>query len=330
MAIKVGIPRALLFYDYSYLWINFFEELGAQVIVSENTNKKILNDGIQNSVDEACLPVKLFHGHVIDLKDKVDYIFIPRIRSLFRGEHICPKFSGLPEMIKNSIKDLPGIIDSEIDLIKSKKNINKAIYDAGKYFSKDYKYMLYAYDKALLKFKEYNKNLEKEIEPLDESYLDEIYYKHNKLNNKKIILMGHPYNLYDSYMNMNIIKKLKLNGIDVLTPEMINIEYINAYARRYEGKIFWTFARKLIGTALYLINRKDIDGMIYVSSFGCGVDSVVADTIERRVRKKSNIPFMLLTLDEHTGEGGLNTRIDAFIDMIKWRDENESNIPTHG
>lgn len=318
MALKIGIPRALLFYEYSYLWINFFEELGAQVIISEETNKKILNQGIQNCVDEACLPVKIFHGHVENLKDKVDYIFIPRIMSLFEKERICPKFCGLPEMIKNSIKDLPKVIDTEINFLKSTKDLNDIVYETGKYFCSDYNYIVSAYDKALSKFKEHKKNTTHNITFL------------NELNNKKIMVMGHPYNLYDTYINMNTIDKLRSNGVDVITPEIIDRKHINHYSKNYEGKLFWTFARKLIGTTLYLIDKKDIDGVIYISSFGCGVDSVIADTIERRIRKQTDIPFMLITLDEHTGEGGLNTRIDAFIDMIKWRDEIENNISTHG
>ncbi|SHH40181.1 acyl-CoA dehydratase activase-related protein [Tepidibacter thalassicus] len=312
---KIGIPRALLFHEYAPLWTTFFEELGAQVIISENTNKKILNEGVQNTVDDACLPVKLFHGHVLNLKDKVDYIFIPRIMSLFKGEHICPKFCGLPEMIKNSIKDLPEIINTEINFIKSKDNLNETIYEIGKYFSTDFNTISRAYDIAYLKFEEYKKNMLNNIP--------------NK-NNKKIMLMGHTYNLYDTYVNMNTINKINLNEIDVLTPQMIDDIYINEYAKKYKGKIFWTFARKLIGTTLYLIENKIVNGIIYVSSFGCGIDSVVADTIERYIKRESDIPFMLLTLDEHTGEGGLNTRIEAFIDMIKWRDKNESNVPTHG
>ncbi len=328
MAERIGIPRALLFYEYAPLWIAFFEELGAKVILSKKTNKKILNEGIKNTVDEACLPVKLFHGHVLDLKDQVDYIFIPRIMSISKGERICPKFCGLPEMIKYSIKDLPTVINTEIDFVKSKENLNDTIYEIGKYFSRDYRNIICAYDKAFLKFKEQKETILKGNLPLDGTHIDRNLYEASK--NRKIMVMGHPYNLYDTYMNMDTIDKIRSRGVDVITPEMIGKKHINEYAKKYEGKIFWTFARKLIGTTLYLIDKKEVDGIVYISSFGCGVDSVIADTIERSVRRESTIPFMLLTLDEHTGEGGLNTRVEAFVDMIKWRDKNEGNLSAHG
>ena len=78
----------------------FFEMLGYKTVVSNNTSKLILDNGVMNCVDDACLPVKLFHGHVIDLLGRADVIFIPRLISINPGEFICPKFIGLPEMIK--------------------------------------------------------------------------------------------------------------------------------------------------------------------------------------------------------------------------------------
>jgi len=108
------------------MWETFFHELGIEVVLSAPTTKVILNNGVKSCVDEACLPIKIFHGHVLDLKDRVDYLFIPRLKSVARNEYICPKFCGLPEMIKYSIKEnLPPIIDVEINLRKNPKNLFK-------------------------------------------------------------------------------------------------------------------------------------------------------------------------------------------------------------
>ena len=76
--IKIGYPRGLLYYDYYPFWESFFNNLDIEVISSKKTNKEILNCGIENCVDEACLPVKIFHGHVSSLRDSVDYMFIPK------------------------------------------------------------------------------------------------------------------------------------------------------------------------------------------------------------------------------------------------------------
>ncbi|PAB57832.1 acyl-CoA dehydratase activase-related protein [Anaeromicrobium sediminis] len=332
MSVKVGIPRALLFYEYYPLWKAFFEELGAQVIVSQKTNKEIFNNGIKSAVNEACIPVKIYHGHVLDIKDKVDYLFIPRLKSICKGEYICPKFCGLPEMIKYSINDLPPMIYPEIDFMKDKKNLKEIICEVGKYFTGDSTRILSAYDKAYLNYKAYKESVNKGMIPMDgESIIKETSCSKVKTEDtKKIMIMAHSYNLYDTYMNMSIINKIQSRGVEVLTPEMIDEEYINDYVHKFKGNIYWTFARKLIGTAMYSIDTKNVHGIIYISTFGCGIDSVVGDMVEKHIRKESNIPFVLVTLDEHSGEAGINTRMEAFIDMIKWRDTSENNISANG
>ena len=106
---RVGIPKGLLFCKYHPFFETFFTGLGAEVIVSEETNKKILNLGVQTCVDEACLPVKIYHGHVASIKDQCDLLVIPRIMRVFHKEFICPKFCGLPEIVQHSIPDLPKV-----------------------------------------------------------------------------------------------------------------------------------------------------------------------------------------------------------------------------
>ena len=75
----VGIPRSLLYYKYLPLWKTFFEELNFEVLISEKTNTQIVEKGGRYAIDEICIPLKLYYGHVLDLMEKkVDYIFIPR------------------------------------------------------------------------------------------------------------------------------------------------------------------------------------------------------------------------------------------------------------
>ncbi|MGM0472225.1 MAG: acyl-CoA dehydratase activase-related protein, partial [Bacillota bacterium] len=74
----VGIPRSLLYFHYYPAWRTFFAELGVEVIESDPTNKLTVDQGVRLTVDEACLPVKVCHGHIVNLCSKVDYIFLPR------------------------------------------------------------------------------------------------------------------------------------------------------------------------------------------------------------------------------------------------------------
>jgi predicted nucleotide-binding protein (sugar kinase/HSP70/actin superfamily) len=348
---RVGIPRGLFYYQYYPLWKTFLEELGAEIIVSDNTNKKILDDGVKMCIDEACLPVKIFHGHVINLKDKVDYLFIPRYTSVSRKEYVCPKFGGLPDMIRHTFTDLPQIIDTEVNLRKSKSNSIKAAIEIGKYFTEDIRTIKKAYRKAMSQHKHFRQKVKngnlpceifegyiqdeksnKESEPLINNLTENNWRKGNSPEESKlnIALIGHGYNIYDNYVNMDVIYKLKKLGAEIITVDMIDGRIINEKSNLLNKKVFWYFGTKVMGSIYHLLDRNDISGIIYVMSFGCGIDSFMCDLAERKIRRNKDIPFIVLTIDEHSGEAGLNTRIEAFIDMIKWRNSNESNFSPYG
>ena len=64
---NIGIPRALLYYQYFPMWKTFFEELGGKVVISPPTTKDIIASGASRVVADTCLPVKVFLGHVLSL-----------------------------------------------------------------------------------------------------------------------------------------------------------------------------------------------------------------------------------------------------------------------
>lgn len=113
----IGLPRALLYYQYHDLWKTFFEELGCKVVVSDKSNQQILEDGINNSMDEACLSLKLYMGHIINLKDKCDYILVPRIICLKKHEKLCTNFSALYDIVRNTFPKIT-LLNYNIDVEK--------------------------------------------------------------------------------------------------------------------------------------------------------------------------------------------------------------------
>src|SRR3989337_1194860 len=97
---RVGIPRALLYYQYYPMWKTFFEGLDVEVVVSPPTTKTVVASGASRVVAETCLPVKVYCGHAIALADKCDLMFIPSIRSLEKRVYNCSKFLGLPDVVR--------------------------------------------------------------------------------------------------------------------------------------------------------------------------------------------------------------------------------------
>ncbi|NMA87452.1 MAG: hypothetical protein GX968_09015, partial [Tissierellia bacterium] len=114
-----------------------------------------------------------------------------------------------------------------------------------------------------------------------------------------------------------------------ITAEMVEEIISRYYASILPKRMFWSQGQKIVGSTFCLIDRNAIDGIIYISAFGCGIDSVLIELVENRAKEKS-IPFTLITIDELTGEAGVNTRIEAFLDMLDWREKNEDNISTYG
>jgi predicted nucleotide-binding protein (sugar kinase/HSP70/actin superfamily) len=319
MPVKIGIPRGLFYYKFHPLWKTFYEELGAEIIVSPATSKKILDEGVKHCVDEACLPVKVYHGHVASLRGRVDFVFVPRFTSISRGEYVCPKFGGLPDMVRNTLKEIPPLIDTEIYLRKSNKQLRTAALEAGSFISGDRVRILKAFDKAMKVQKEYDTRLGAGLSPLE--LLEGRTRKNEPVDSfprLKIGVIGHTYNLWDSYVNMSLFSKLSRLGVETVTLDMVDRNTIDAYASALPKKLFWYFGRKAVGGTMQMAASKDIDGMIYVMSFGCGVDSFTGDLAERKARA-AGLPFTVLTLDEHSGEAGMNTRLEAFIDLLARR-----------
>lgn len=300
---KVGIPRALYYYDFESIWEHFFNGINVEIVKSPETNVNIMEKGLFNTVDEACLPVKIFHGHVEYLKDKVDYLYLPRIISISSKEYTCPKFLGLTDMVIASIKNLPPIIDCELNFYNNKKDFHNHFTNVCKILGKPYP-PIGKVDYLKMYWEKYGKTIKR---------------------GKKILFLGHNYNIKDRLLNQNLIEFVESMNLSTITSDDLDINRVFIEADKLPKKLFWTFGRKLLGSALLALKDPDIIGIIFLCSFGCGPDSMIADLAERYCKREGK-PFLLLTFDEHTSDVGLQTRVEAFIDMLKWRYNFESNI----
>ncbi len=315
----IGIPRALFYYYLFPLWNCFFTELGFRVKLSRKTNKTLVDLGVQKAVDELCYPVKIYYGHVASLITEVDYLFLPRLISIEKDNYICPKFMGLPDMIKANFHHLPQVIEEKFDLRSSEKRLVNSLKSLGKKLDVDSLKVNKAIKLALVAQNNYENELQKGLTPIE--LLDGC--KKNSLPKKemmKIGLVGHGYNIYDTYASQNIIKRLEDMQVKVVTPEMIDRKIIETLNKSQAKKMYWTLGKKSLGCSLYVKENRNIAGLIYLSSFGCGPDSMLAELVEKNFRRDGRKPFLNITIDEHTGEAGLQTRLEAFIDLIARRE----------
>jgi predicted nucleotide-binding protein (sugar kinase/HSP70/actin superfamily) len=353
----VAIPRALLYYQYYPKWKTFFESLGVEVITSEETRRMTLAQGSARLVAETCLPTKVFCGHVISLAGKADYVFIPSIRSLESQVYNCSKFLGLPDLVRAVVKEGPTVLDIEIDVNKGEKKVREQIHLLGKRFTRSSSAIDAAYEKALAVDQAYQRLMRQDkLTPTeaiarlfdadssrngsatgqkkrheDDDPSGPVYKTvsakadGNGANTLTVAVVGHPYNIYDTFINHNLVARLRSLGVSVLTSELASEEALDAGTATLVGKPYWTYEDEVVGAAGHYF-ESDVDGIICVVCFGCGPDSLMMDVIQRASKQHPSKPLMMVILDEHTGEAGLITRIEAFVDMLFRRHRTKSLV----
>jgi len=336
--LKIGIPRALLYYYYYPLWKKIFESLGMEIILSDETNKGIIEKGIKVTVSEFCVPIKIFNGHIIELMEKdVDYIFVPRFVSVDEEAWFCPKFVGLPDAVLYTVdgikdrmltiniargKTMSGIshkrrskdLGEDIcelkywlpicEKLKASKAEMKQALKEGKEYWKRFRALCikgYVIDEAM-RILESGSDAGSPVDlsaglPANLPDLDKI----NAEAEITIGLIGYVYNIYDKFISMDAIKRLRAMNVKVITFEMFDEEELIREESRKEKSMFWIFTRKLHWSVRRLLKDNLVDGIIHMTAFACGPDSVLGKYLEIECEEKG-VPFLTARLDEHTGE----------------------------
>ena len=298
---KIGIPRALIYWKKPFFWETFFKELGFEVLLSPETNKEIVEMGVKVADPETCFSDKVYWGHLLWLDGKVDLIFVPRLKSNEDKLEYCPKFFGLPDLAKILVKT--PILTETFD--PRKEETEKTFKKLGKKLKKDNREIKKALEIAFLKEKELREKETRE------------FFKKIHSEKQKIILISHPYNLYDEYVNLRVKEKLEKLGAEPIFIDKVSIS-VNQRSNQRESaatiKFHWEFGREIMEKIQEVLKYK-INGAVEISSFACGCDAVLKEFVEREFKIKK-IPFLYLMIDEHTGEAGFQTRLEAFMDTL--------------
>jgi predicted nucleotide-binding protein (sugar kinase/HSP70/actin superfamily) len=318
---QVGIPRAMSFFENYPFFFGFFTDLGIEIVLSDKTTKKTLSNGAALVVTETCLPVKVFVGHVLNLIDKgIDKIFVPSFQSIGPKIYNCSKIRGLPDLVRNVVKREFTIIEATFD--KSEKN--QGFYE----FLKETVAHFGITDKKRIKkaskmgWKVYNNFKVMTASGMD--YKQAMNYalqgkvfitKEDREYPISIALVSHAYNIYDERTSMKIFDKLKDMDVKVYSAMQLTTEQMDEGINALNQILYWANEREMTGCAGHYLKDNKIDGVITLTAFGCGPDSLMLERITRK-SKQFNKPLLNLTIDEHTGEAGFITRLEAFVDML--------------
>ncbi len=153
-------------------------------------------------------------------------------------------------------------------------------------------------------------------------------FKNLKINKPKnplkVGIIGEYYTIMDEYSNHYMEKELAKRGIVI--ERWMNIS--NTLFHNYEKEIKQSikkYAKFDMGaTAMYTIKKaidyaKDgCDGIIHVKSFGC-TPEIDTMPVLQRISEDYKIPIIYFSFDTQTSDVGINTRVEAFYDMIMMR-----------
>ena len=266
--------------------------MNCEIVLSPVTNKEIMELGTKYANDEMCLSMKNYIGHVAYLQDKCNYVLIPRIDNYGISNQTCTNFLAIYDIINNL--DKFKILNYNIDL-KNKETELKGFIGIGKILNIDKNVIKKAYYYA--KKESCNVRVNKVLDNL----------KNLKSNKKKILLIGHSYNIYDNFIGKNIINMLKQMDIEIIYSDLF---FEKDESKKYAKGLYWKYSKESISSMSKCIDK--IDGIIFLSVFPCGLDSLVNELVMRKIDK----PYINLIIDDIESSGGIETRLESFVDII--------------
>lgn len=291
----VGIPKALYYYYFKDFWLEYFKELGIEVVISSDTNKDIIDKGNFYASDEMCLSLKIFLGHIASLQDKCDYLLVPNIRNFGIKDQMCSNYIALYNLIQNLFSFQ--ILDYNIDYVHHKTE-KKGLLIIGKKLGFSKKQCEQAYEKAHMQYRQIKQK--------------EILENARKLNisKTKILLVGHPYNMYDPYIGGSIVSYLQKQNCEVIYCDQFDSQSLNLMSKYLSRELYWKYSKENIGSIV--LCKEKVDGIIFLTTFPCGLDSLVNELVMRKI----DLPYLNLVLDDLDAVAGIETRLESFIDIL--------------
>jgi len=309
LGLRIGIPRSLYFYDRYPFWATYFGELGAEVVLSDLTHKKIVAEGKELTLSEPCFPIVASHGHFKDVFDKnVDYVFIPNVINSEtddpeRESWFCPWGQTLPLVLKNTLAGTGMdeiILSPNIRFRNGEDSVKKALEPLARQLGVSKKKSNAAVALAF----QIQASFRTRIKDIGLQVLKTL----EENNESGIVIIGRPYNIYDAGLNLRVPGKLRDDyGINVIPMDFLPFE--NTSIRDIHDNMFWNYGRRILQAARYVGEHSNLH-VVYFTNFKCGPDSY----IKHFVRDTLGSPYLTLQFDDHSNDAGIMTRCEAYLE----------------
>jgi predicted CoA-substrate-specific enzyme activase len=311
----IGLNRSFLINTYYPLYSNFFSELGYAVILPQRPSQQ----GIDQRNAPFCYPVELAHGFFYSLIESdrpPDYIFLPHFKAI-PGENnsdplsqsqVCPLVQGetfylqttfrkkLAQLAQTGTKLLTPFIDLSQGIEAAREPLIQAAIQMGI----KRKVAEPAFDKALRK----QLDCVAEMQTVGQKAIAALQADPEKF---AVVIFSRPYNGYADEAHMGIPHKFASRGIMVLP-----LDFLKFDNERSKRNMYWGMGQMITKGGRLIQRHPQLFGT-YITNFSCGPDSFVIGYFREIMGRK---PSLTLELDSHTADAGLETRIEAFLDIV--------------
>jgi len=310
----IGVNRSFLMNTFFPFYNAFFKELGYRTVLPD----KVDPVGVDQQGAAFCFPVEIAHGHMYNLLEKdPDVLFLPHIKGVptdhenpntcacvfVQGEtyYLATTFEGLrAKKVLRPFLDLSRGFEARIaDFLALAHELGctreqgLAAFKAGMAAQDAYK---------------------KELRDRGARILKEIDEDPDAIG---VVLFGRPYNAFAGEAHKGIPGKFASRGFRVLPFDMLPFEEQSLDDAQ---TMYWSMGRMILKAARLVKNHPRLFGT-YISNFSCGPDSFIVGYFREEMGRK---PSLTLELDSHTADAGLETRIEAFLDIVQHYRELES------
>ncbi len=301
---RIGISKTLLTNTLYPLYYNFFTALGYKVVSPDTMDKS----GLEAKGASFCYPVEIAHCALKELlNENPDIIFLPHVKSMpiennINHSYACPFVQGEPYYLKAAFHGLKNknVISPVLELSEGYIKSKFTFMDIGRKLGHDEKLVEEAFSIAIKAQKDFHRECQK----IGKAFLEKL----NNTNDIGIVLFGRPYNAFSSLANMNIPHKFSSKGYNIIPHDFLPLGDIDPHSNMY-----WAMGQSILKSSKIVKDHPNLFGA-YITNFSCGPDSFVLGYFRNIMVDK---PSLTLELDSHTADAGIDTRIEAFLDVIK-------------
>ncbi len=312
-AFTFGIPNSLTTYSFLPLWAHFLRELGGRLVLTKPTSEETRKRGLHFTQADFCAPVIASHGHVAELAAlQPDMIFMPhmiRVRpaKVFSDTHFCPFVQSHPSVIKatNLLNDYDGkVVTPVVRYTNGAQGLADELYDKLKdVISITPRQVRAALQAALAA----QSAFESEVKAAGRETLKRL----RRDEQMGIVVLGRPYNVNDSGINVDLPRKIAEMGVTVIPMDFLPEGELEE--RWYN--MYWNYGQTIVRTARTVLDSDNLFGILF-SNFCCGPDSYLM-TYFKEIMNERRKPFLTVQFDAHGADAGYVTRVEAAMESFK-------------